>query len=449
MVAGSGHGNSSHEEIWNVSHGPGFIVSRLVGEMTSYEQGGIMLNRISVSVGKRKLLLWQAMALLLFAFLIQPTALAATFGSATHYGVIHPLRLATGDFNGDGRADLATTNYEESTVTILLNDGNGGLSTAATVPTGGHPGVIAVGDFNGDNNPDLAISNGSAVEGTNERFITILLGDGSGVNWTSSSVNAGNDRDVNYLVSGHFDGDQFLDLAVAKELAGIDHVQILKGDGSGGFTDWSSTDVGNYPLGIAQGFFNNDVHHDLAVANYWDNTITILIGNGDGTFAASLPIPVGTGPSFILASDFNGDLLIDLAVANSSGNSITLFLGNGDGTFTQPPGSPLATAGSPSAIGAGDFDGDGPVDLAVANYGAASVSLFPGTGLGTFGARQDFGVGSGPGSIVAADFNGDGKIDVATSNFTAGTVSVLTFGTIAEGRCHEQRLRRRQFGPGH
>jgi len=181
---------------------------------------------------------------------------------------------------------------------------------------------------------------------------------------------------------------------------------------------------------MAQGLFNNDVHHDLAVANYLDNTITILLGNSDGTFAASLPIPVGTGPSFIVAADFNGDGFIDLAVANSSGNSVMLFLETGMAPSPSRPGLPLRRQGLPV-----------PLRWQISTVTDLSILQSPIMGRKCLGVsrnrprhiRNKAGLRRGFGAWVhrGCRLQRDGKIDVATSDFTAGTVSVLTFGTIA------------------
>lgn len=84
---------------------------------------------------------------------------------------------------------------------------------------------------------------------------------------------------------------------------------------------------------------------------------------------APLTIPVGNQPVAIVAGDFNDDGKLDLAVANSGDSTSTLLLGNGDGTFTHVSGSPCSVGQGPYAIIAADFKGDGKLDLAVAKIG--------------------------------------------------------------------------------
>src|SRR5580692_1987189 len=93
---------------------------------------------------------------------------------------VGPLAVAVGDFNGDGKPDLAVSNNcpvggcggnLPSTVSILLGNGDGTFQPHVDYPVGSPTGV-AVGDFNGDGKPDLAVANGDSV--------AILLGNGDG-----------------------------------------------------------------------------------------------------------------------------------------------------------------------------------------------------------------------------------------------------------------------------
>jgi uncharacterized protein (TIGR03437 family) len=87
-----------------------------------------------------------------------------------------PVSLAVADFNGDGKADLAIANYKGGNVTVLLGDNNGGFKAAVGSPyaAGTLPHALAVGDFNLDGKPDLAF----ADEGGNN--VTVLLNANAG-----------------------------------------------------------------------------------------------------------------------------------------------------------------------------------------------------------------------------------------------------------------------------
>ena len=85
-----------------------------------------------------------------------------------------PLSVAVGDFNGDGKQDLAVANIASDDVSILLGDGAGNFSAPTNFTVGDSPDSVAVGDFNGDGKQDLAVANIASDD------VSILLGDGTG-----------------------------------------------------------------------------------------------------------------------------------------------------------------------------------------------------------------------------------------------------------------------------
>jgi len=82
--------------------------------------------------------------------------------------------VSVGDFNGDGRQDLAVANLGSDDVSILLGNGDGTFETAVNFGAGGQPISVGAEDFNGDGKPDLAVANSSSAD------VSILLGDGNG-----------------------------------------------------------------------------------------------------------------------------------------------------------------------------------------------------------------------------------------------------------------------------
>jgi hypothetical protein len=329
-----------------------------------------------------------------------------------------PSSIASGDFNGDGIPDLAVSNFGNSTLTILLGNGNGTFKPKAVNPqTGSGPGFVAVGDFNGDGKPDLAVANITA--GT----VTILLGNGDGT-FTATSVSPQTGSAPSSIAVGDFNGDGIPDLAIAN--SGSNTVTVLLGIGNGTFTTASaSPPTGTSPVSIVSADFNEDGIPDLALLNYDGGTITILLGNGDGTFAPTAQSPqTGSNPETLAIGDFNGDGIPDLAVANSASDTVTVLLGNGDGTFSPTPISPPAN--SPYSIVVGDFNRDGNADIAATDLSQGGVTILLGNGNGTFAPAIPGGTtGSYPESMVVADFNGDGYPDLATANFNGSNTSVL------------------------
>ncbi len=84
----------------------------------------------------------------------------------------------------------------------------------------------------------------------------------------------------------------------------------------------------------------------------------MLLGNGDGTLQQRRALPQALEHVDIASADFNGDGKIDLAVTNFYANTVTVLLGNGDGTFTAA-GKPCHRNLTQAAIAVGDFNGDG------------------------------------------------------------------------------------------
>ena len=78
------------------------------------------------------------------------------------YPDVNPSSVAIGDFDGDKQLDLVTANYSQNSVSVLVNDGKGGFSSASNFPVGTNPRSVAVGDFNGDMRPDLVVANASS-----------------------------------------------------------------------------------------------------------------------------------------------------------------------------------------------------------------------------------------------------------------------------------------------
>ena len=346
---------------------------------------------------------------------------APVSGSYTFPVGLDPRSLAVGDFNGDGRADLAIANFGGNNVTVLLGNGAGGFTAAGGSPfaVGDSPSCVAVGDFNGDGNLDLAVAN----LGSNN--VTVLLGNGSGGFTPAAGSPFTVGTGPSSVAVGDFNLDGNADLVVANNVSG--DVSVLLGDGSGGFTV-SLFGTGGFTdaVSVAVGDINGDGKPDLILVDLV-GYIWSLLGDGSGNFTAQGFLLGGTSPFFVAVGDFNGDGKLDFAVANVGSNNVSVFLGDGTGNFTQPSGSPFAAGNVPGSIAVGDFNGDGKPDLAIPNHLSNNVTLLLGDGTGNFtpASGSPFTVGINPTSAAMADFNGDGVADLAVAQNGSNDVAIL------------------------
>lgn len=288
----------------------------------------------------------------------------------------NPLALLGRDFNGDGKPDLGvvlgkfppTFNRrleaaDENAVAILLNDGSGGLTKAATIPVGSNPNDIASGDFNGDGKADLAVPN---IDTNN---VSILLGLGNGQFSAAMNFACGNAPAA--LAVGDFNGDGKTDLAVTN--ATDNKMAILLGAGDGSFGSPAFFAVGTQPEAIATGDFNADSKLDLVTANYGADNVSVLLGTGQGSFGTANQFPTGSEPTSVKVADMNGDNKLDLVVANEGSNNVSILNGNGTGTFGTPINFPVGS--EPSEVAIADFNGDGRFDFLTANSASNNIAL--------------------------------------------------------------------------
>lgn len=342
--------------------------------------------------------------------------------------------LALADLNGDGKLDLvASTGGTAATVYTLLGNGNGTFGSALSYTYSllsiyGAPS-IATGDFNGDGKLDLALTN----HVTPDNGIDVMLGNGDGT-FQNPPLVYGGGLGPEGILAWDFSGSGRPGLAVLGSSYSSYSVTILANQGNGSLPHPATYPVVKYPWHAVGGDFTGDGKADVAVASITTNSggqdnggvISVFPGKGDGTFQPRVDTDITTFPEIIAPGDFNGDGTLDLVVVEETLTSTQLvtWLGNGDGTFQNNISQTL-----PSAVGyltVGDFNGDGIPDVAATVDSVSGVGVFMGTGGGTFASPVFYPVGpSGAygSSLASADFNGDGLADLAVT--TSQGISIL------------------------
>ncbi|MCY2993082.1 MAG: FG-GAP-like repeat-containing protein [Planctomycetota bacterium] len=343
-----------------------------------------------------------------------------TFAAAATYssGGSHPVSVAIGDVNGDGRADLAVANASTDTVGVLLGQASRTFGAAATYSSGGSgPTSVAIGDFDGDGRADLAVAN--EWSGT----VGVLLGQVGGTFGAAATYSSGGNAPQSVVI-GDLNGDGRADLAAAN--VSSDTVGVLLGQEWGTFAAVATyTSGGSSPIAVAIGDLDGDGRADLAVANLGD-TVGVLLGQAGGAFAAAVTYSSGGDVAASMAiGDLNGDGRADLAVVNLRSNTVGVLLGQVGGTFAAA--TTYSSGGnSPQSVAIGDLDGDGRADLAVANGESDTVGVLLAQADGTFAAATTYSSGGiAPERVAIGDLNGDGRADLAVVNHLSGTVGIL------------------------
>ena len=325
------------------------------------------------------------------------------------------LGIAQGDFNSDGNLDLVVSNWTGDSLSIFLSHGDGTFQAAANISLSSvsqRPIGVAVGDFNNDGKADIAVGfeSGSGI--------SVLLGNGDGTFQAAQTFAAGND--TYGLVTGDFNGDGNLDIATTNYNGGTLNVLLGKGDGTFQTAVPYTTTSAAFFISVAD--LNADGNLDLVVSDYDGPNISVLLGNGDGTFQTQATYTTGATLTDVAIGDFNGDGKLDMIATSTGDNNMYLLLGNGDGTFQAA--TAVAVGYPTSVVTVGDFNDDGKLDLAVVKN-AGGVGAILGNGDGTFQAGQSFSGASYTYGILVGNYNTGGGLGIATTDFHTGVLDLL------------------------
>jgi FG-GAP-like repeat len=334
---------------------------------------------------------------------------AGRFGPEDRLVAEHdPQGVAVGDWDGDGRVDLALANGAAA-ASILRGRGDGTFGAEEILPDGAGAVAVAGADLNGDRAADLVL-----VTETEALVFRGMPGGGPA---------------LTTRLPRHLPGLPIGDALALQDVNADGAVDILVGDAlflgrrDGGFAlaaPFVPDAVGSVS-GLLAADFDGDGAVDVLVAG--DRATALLRGGGDGTFRAAPPFGPIAKP--LAAVDVDGDRVLDVVTSTAT------FFGRGDGTFGL-----VQAADHGDGVVAADLDGDELPDLAVLENREitsdplileASLSVARGAGDGVFGPPTRVRLGTTARSLVESDIDGDGRSDLAVlvADADGGAVAIL------------------------
>jgi hypothetical protein len=334
--------------------------------------------------------------------------------------------------------------FGQNGVAVLRGNGDGTFQSPVTTPLPSTPTASAIGDFNGDGKPDIAVAlfGGSGADGGNLQSLGILLGHSDGT-FDAPVLYQSLNNPYGVMV-GDFNKDGKMDFVIRNPEA----LALSLGNGDGTFLPGyvilaePTTLVSVNPPGpilnglvsCTTGDFNEDGNLDIAAAEDGER-IDVLLGTGTGTFLRPVTYvnnahQTGFGGGQIAAASLTNNKHIDLVVNTGYGTTLGIFRGNGDGTFQSPVVYPLRQYDDEGLVIA-DVNRDGLPDIVTGTQGGRGnnpnfLTVLVNKGNGDFGtppplfsvkSPENQGTATNAVGVTLADLTRNGKLDLVVTDW--------------------------------
>lgn len=333
-----------------------------------------------------------------------------------------PTEVTTGDFDGDGNADLAAGFAATGRVAAALGNGDGTFGALTTIATDGAQANmgLAAADADGDGRDDLAVADaaGTAVYHWTAGSFALL----TGVSTTKAT-------DVRF---GDMDEDGKQDLVVLDGDAG--DLTYYLGTGSS-FTNAATASVNGQPREFELVDYAGVGRLGAVLSNMETDPpyVVQLVTQGDPTTLSSATMisnefDASAAPTVVAAGHFNSDGALDLTTGTA------LLMGRTE-TYRLTKPRPVTSGAGGEAVVVADFDGDGLDDQALASSAVGKISVQRSIGGGVFADPTEYPVtvasSAAPADLATADFNGDGRPDVVAASGAEGLTVLKNDATFA------------------